>query len=68
MLRHQDNQIGDLVLVMVGPPLGLWFSKEDRSMWNHGIIIGKKEKTYIVHVDGIIKRVSKICIRPTKNQ
>ena len=46
---------------MVGPPLGLWFSKEDREMWQHGVIVDYKEKAYIVHVDGIIKKVSKLC-------
>jgi len=52
---------------MIGPPLGLWFSKKDRSMWDHGIVVDmndqRKEKMYIVHVGGIIKKVSKMCLR-----
>ncbi len=70
MSRQHDIkvEIGDLVLVMIGPPLGLWFSKKDRSMWDHGIVVDMneqaKEKMYIVHVGGIIKKVSKMCLRP----
>ena len=68
MSRSHNCQIGDLVLVMIGPPLGLYFSKSDRQMWNHGLVVGRQKKTYIVHVGGIIKKVSKLCIRQHKEK
>jgi hypothetical protein len=65
MAAKAEIGIGDLCLVMTGPPIGLWFSREERSMWNHGIIIDKipRDRTYIVHTCGIIIEVSKQCVK-----